>query len=205
MFENFGSCMEEAKDRYRSSSSRELWDSGLNYLQESYETIEDRTKGPREGLANLENKLEVKIEKCWEGIKKGARWTNNHVNYKLGSIGASIGGGIAFATNYSHGLEEAGSAFGKQAIYILFAGGFNCRCVQKWTERINSKPLSILAASTFTTLQAGVMMYFYHELLGTPEAFNTAANVSALNLFAFGGLAYYFRKHKDDDTNPLLG
>ena len=142
--------------------------------------------------------------RLWRRMKKGIAWVNNYINFKAGTIGAAVSGGIAFYSNYSHGLEEAALAMGRQAAYVFLAGGFNVKCVEKWAKKFDSKYLSIATGTIATTVQAGTMMYGYHELLGTPEAFNTALGVSGINIVAFTYLGNYFRKHYDNGTDPML-
>ncbi len=137
-------------------------------------------------------------------VKNTYDWSKNHINYRLGTIGAGIGGGIAFFTNYDHGLLQGSLAFGKQAAYVLFVGGYNARTCEKLAKKFKSKSLSLTAASAGSTIQAGVLMYAFHKILGTPDAAQTALTISALNLPAFLGLGYYFRKHHDKGSKGIL-
>lgn len=158
-------------------------------------------------MESLENKTGGKglLSEGTDLVRGAYNWSKNHINYKMGLFGAGFAGAIAFYKNYSHGFSPAAWAFGKQAAFVIFAGGLNTRTCQKMANRFDSKFLSVAAATIVPTIQAGVLMYAVHKIGGTPEAANTALTISCLNIPAFFGLGLYYRnKYEKGEKKGLL-
>jgi hypothetical protein len=144
------------------------------------------------------------IESLLANVKKSFDWSKQHVNYKMGLIGGGVGGAIAFAANHEHGFWPATFAFGKQFLYVTFAGGFNLKLCEKMAKRFDSRTLSVGASTIAPMATAAAIMYGVHKLGGTPNAEYTTALVSALNfpfLLSFG--IYYRRKHERESCRNL--
>jgi uncharacterized membrane protein YfcA len=131
-------------------------------------------------------------------------WSKKYINYKMGLIGAVITGSIAFASNYSHGFSPAAYAFGKQAVFVLFFGGYNIKTCEKMSEKFKSKFLSLTAATLVPALQAAIAFYILHKIGGTPEPTITALAASAANLPPFFVFGYNYRKHHEKGTKGIL-
>lgn len=154
-------------------------------------------------MDDLELKLEEPVKKPGK-IRELFNWSKNHINYKLGSLGAAFGGALAYYSNYEHGTLQSSLAFAKQAAFVFILGGYNSRTCEKIVKRIKSKFLALTAATIGATAQAGALMYLYHEILRTPNAAETALTLSTLNLPGFLWLAYYCRKNHDKGVKGML-
>jgi len=155
--------------------------------------------------------LELKInpynlsKKFIDSVKGTYHWSKKYINYKMGALGASFAGGIAFYENYNHGFNPATFAFAKQAALVVFVGGLNSKTCEKMAKKFKSKPLSLSTATIVSTIQSGAIIYFVHKISGTPEAENTALAISSLNLPAFFGLGWYYRnKHDKGESKGLF-
>jgi len=154
-------------------------------------------------MRNIENKI-WSLKNFLLGVQNVYGWSKNHINYRMGTLGAFTAGPIAFCVNYSHGILPAFGAFGKQSGIAFIVGGLNTKTCQKMATKFKSKPLSLVAATVVATAQAGAIIYGVHEVSGTPEALNTALALSALNAPAFFGLGYYYRKKQDSGEGKGL-
>jgi len=137
-------------------------------------------------------------------LKELYEFGGRYVNYKLGSLGALVGGGVACATNIDHGLRSGVFSGARQALYVFLVGGYNTKTCEKMAEKFDSRILSLIVSSLVPTAQSGIMMYFYHKFLGTPDPGQTALTISLLNIPAFFLLGRNFRKHYEQGTKGIL-
>lgn len=120
------------------------------------------------------------------------------INFKMGSIGAVIMGIVVWQINADYGFWPALIASLKQATYTLFFGGMLIRMLEKIVVRIEPAALAIFMASGFTSLVTIGMVYFIHNLKGTPYPFESTIPTILTAPFGFFFLA--FRKRKKEDN-----
>lgn len=120
--------------------------------------------------------------------------SKDYVNYRMGALAGTIGGGIVYYINSDYGFLPASGGFGKQFLYNVFVAGFNVKTCEWLAKRITSKTISIIATTTIPTVQAFAITYGIHKLGGTPEAFDSSIWQVYVNAPLFFGLGLMYRE-----------
>ncbi len=126
------------------------------------------------------------------------RFFTNSINFKMGSIGAVIMAIVVWYINADVGFWPAVTASLKQAAYTLFFGGMLIRMLEKIVVLIEPAPLALFMSSGFTSLVTISLVYFIHNLKGTPYPFESTVPTILTAPFGFFFLAYRKRKSEDD-------
>lgn len=94
---------------------------------------------------------------------------SQYIDYKFGSIGAGIMGGIVWYINSNHGFLPATTASLKQATYTFLFGGFVMKTCENLSTKIKNKNLAKILSIVIPSVITIGLMYLVHNLKGTPE------------------------------------
>ncbi len=124
-------------------------------------------------MENLENIANTAPANDLSLVRRVYNHSRNYIDYKMGTIGAALMGGIAAYINHNAGPLLATTAALKQAAYTFLFGG----TVMKLCENIATKVKNDAAAFTLAVLiPTGATVaatYGVHSLKGTPEPFKS--------------------------------
>ena len=93
------------------------------------------------------------------------------INIKFGLVGAFIMGGIVFFINLEHGWMLSTTAGLKQWIYTFFFGGIIIKLLEQLLSKFGNKFVSILFSVIVVSIVTILLIFFVHNLKGTPEPF----------------------------------
>ena len=80
-------------------------------------------------------------------------------------------GGIVFFINLEHGWMLSTTAGLKQWIYTFFFGGIIIKLLEQLLSKFGNKFVSILFSVIVVSIVTILLIFFVHNLKGTPEPF----------------------------------
>ena len=127
-------------------------------------------------------------------MKKRPRGAGKWINYPAALAGAVIMGLVVGIINADHGWWPATTAALKQAAYTFFFGGLLIKLLETIVVYIKQMVPALIISVSVTTVVTVGLVYFVHNLRGTPEPF--ASTVPTIILAPFGFFALAYRKRK---------
>ena len=124
-------------------------------------------------------------------------YNRNYFNFKLGALGALFLGAVVFIINIDHGAFPALTAALKQAAYTFFFGGSVTKLVEHLSLKIDKKNLAIFTATVIPSLLTIALVFFIHNLKGTPLPFESTLPIIILAPPSFFVIARRIRHKKE--------
>lgn len=129
--------------------------------------------------------------------------SKDYINYKMGTAGAVVMGGIVGAVNYSEGALGAITSTLKQGAYTFLVGGSVIRATERIARsKIKNDLLAIALAASIPATATIAATYGVHRMKGTPKPLKSTIPTMVMASLGLSGLAIYNRrKHNKDNEN----
>ncbi|MCK4650306.1 hypothetical protein KAT36_03670 [Candidatus Pacearchaeota archaeon] len=96
-------------------------------------------------------------------------YSSKFFDFKMGSIGALIMGGIVYYANSEYGFDSASIAASKQAAYTFLAGGSMTKMCENLAQYFQNGTIARIASSVVPSVSTISLTYLVHSIKGTPE------------------------------------
>lgn len=133
-------------------------------------------------------------------MAENKNWFQRNVDYKKGTLFASLAGGAVGLINYGNGIEYSLSSGGKEFAKCMVAGTINFSLCRHLATNIKSRARAYTLATVVPAVLSMGLTYGVHKYLkGTPYPLKSTAPTALAAPF-FAAIAIRERKLHDKKT-----